>query len=326
MDHSTPHNSCLSYLSYVTILNNDYEANYNGLQITLTGRNYHGLTFTSGYTYSHSLGMGSAQGTASNFPVPQNSYGNLRAQLYSNTDFDVRHRFTLSLNYAIPGRKGFGQLLEGWSINSIVLITSGFPWGLADLTNDFSGTNAIGTSAIPQGEQWNFFGNPSDFTPVHGWTDTNGGGGGLPYFPGTSNSACLAKATSMGALAVASLTNLGCYAVGSSILIPPAYGSYGTTAPNLWRDAGYKNWDMSVSKAFTIKERLKAEVRVEFFNVLNHPIFSNPQGGPGGNTGGQDPSGQPFGFVGLTNDTFHSNPQLGSGGARAMQLGLKLSW
>lgn len=321
-----PSNSCLSYLSYITILNNDYEANYNALQITVTGRNYHGLTFTSGYTYSHALGMGSAQGTASNFPVPLNSYGNLRAELYSNTDFDVRHRFTLSFNYAIPGRDGFGQMLKGWSVNSIVLVTSGFPWGLSDITDDFSGTNEIGTSAVPQGEQWDFFGNPSDFTPIHGWTDTNAGAGGLPYFPGTSNSACLAKATSMGQLAVASLTNLGCYAVGSSILIPPAYGSYGTTAPDLWRDDGYKNWDLSVSKAFTIKERLKAEARVEFFNILNHPIWSNPQGGPGGNTGGQDPSTQPFGFVGLTNDTFHSNPQLGSGGARAMQLGLKLSF
>src|ERR1039458_373764 len=231
--------------------------------------------------------MAAAQGTASNFPVPLNSYGNLRAQLYSNTDFDVRHRFTLSLNYAIPGRKGFGQLLEGWSVNSIVLITSGFPWGLADLSNDFSGTNTIATSAVPQGEQWNFVGNPSDFTPVHGWTDTNGGSGGLPYFPGTTNSACLAKATSMGALAVASLSNLGYYVVGSSMLIPPAYGSYGTTAPNLWRDAGYKNWDLSVSKSFTIKERLKAEARVEFFNILNTPIFSNPQGGPGGTNRGR---------------------------------------
>jgi hypothetical protein len=119
--------------------------------------------------------------------------------------------------------------------------------------------------------------------------------------------------------------NLGCYAVGNSILIPPAWGFYGTTTQNLWRDAGFKNWDMSVAKLFTIKERLKAEVRVELFNVLNHPHFSNPSGGPGGGIG--DPSGgPPFGFSGLTPDTYSSNPQLGSGGNRAMQLGLKLSW
>ena len=330
-----PTNSCLSYLSYITIIKNIYDSNYNGLQMTLTGRNYHGLSFTAGYTYSHALGMASDQGTAANFPTPLNSYGSLRQQLYANTDFDIRHRFTLSVDYAIPGRKGFGQLLEGWSLNSVVIVTSGLPWGLADLSNDFSGTNGIATNAQTVGEQWNFFGNPSDFTPVHGWSDTNGGwqngGGGLPYFGGggpqgteTSNATCNAKAAAIGPLAQASLTNLGCYAVGSSVLIPSAYGSFGNTKPNIFRDHGFRDWDLSVTKAFTIHERLKAEARVEFFNVLNHINFSNPSGGPGGSI--QDPTGQPFGFVGLTPDSYSSNPQLGSGGERAMQLGLKLSW
>jgi hypothetical protein len=117
---------------------------------------------------------------------------------------------------------------------------------------------------------------------------------------------------------------LGCYAVGNSVLLPAAFGSAGNTKPNIWRDHGFRNVDFSVTKAFTIKERLKAEARVEFFNIFNHPNFSNPSGGPGG--GIQDPSAQPFGFVGLTPDTYSSNPQLGSGGERAMQLGLKLSW
>jgi hypothetical protein len=252
--------------------------------------------------------------------------------LYAATDFDIRHRFTTTVTYALPGRKGYGQMLEGWTINSIVIVESGLGWGLSDVTDDFSGTNIIHTSAGTQGEQWNFFGSPSDFTPVHGFTDTNGGTGGVPYFAGTGNplaptgnATCDAKAISMGPLAIASAMTLGCYAVGNSILLPPAYGSYGTTPQNIFRDAGFKNWDLSVTKLFSIKERLKAEFRAEFFNVLNHPDFSNPSGGPGGGVG--DPSGgPPFGFSGLTPDTYSSNPQLGSGGSRAMQLGLKLSW
>ncbi len=320
-----PNNSCFSFLSYITQLNNIYDSNYNGLQMTLSGRNYHGLSFTTGYTYSHALGDASDQGTSGNLPIPLNSYGNLKQELYASTDFDIRHRFTTTVTYAVPGRKGYGQMLEGWTINSIVIVESGLGWGLSDATTDFSGTNVIHTSAGTQGEQWDFFGNASDFTPVHGFTDTNGGTGGVPYFGGTSNATCLTKATSMGPLAVASLTNLGCYAVGNSMLLPPAYGSYGTTGQNIFRDAGFKNWDMSVAKMFTIKERLKAEFRAEFFNVLNHPDFSNPSGGPGGGPG--DPSGgPPFGFSGATPDVYSSNPQLGSGGSRAMQLGLKLTW
>ena len=322
-----PSNSCFSYLRNIAIINNSYISNYNALQVTLTARNYHGLSLIVGYTYSHALGEASDQGGAVDFPIPLNSYGNVRSQLYASTDFDIRHRGTLSVTYAFPGRSGFGQMMQGWSVNSIVLLQSGLGWGLSDVSNDFSGTNEIFNAAITQGERWDFFGNPADFTPVHGWTDTNGGNGGLPYFLGTTNPVCLAKAKALdgGAatgLAQASLTNLGCYAVGSSVLIPPAYGSYGTTPQNLWRDAGFRNWDLSVTKVFKFKERLSAQFRAEFFNVLNHPIFSNPTGGPGGFT--EDPTFQPFGLTGATPDVMSSNPELGSGGPRSIQLGLKL--
>jgi len=334
-----PSNACLSYLSYVTIINNSYTSNYDGLQATLTGRNYHGVSFTAGYTYSHALGEGSDQGTSGNLPLTYNSYGAAR-QMYASTDFDIRHRFTLSMNYVIPGRKGFGQMLEGWGINSIVLIQSGAPWGLADVSDDFTGTNERNASTLSNaGEQWNFYGNPSDFTPVHGFTDTNGGAlsggkGGLPFSGNDPTGAIMASCTAADMnhfsgiqqqLALASLAAIGCYAVGNSVLVPPAYGSYGNTTQNMFRDAGFKNWDLSVTKQFKFKERFAAEFRLEFFNVLNHPIFSNPSGGPGGAIG--DPSGgPPFGFSGLTPDTYSSNPQLGSGGSRAMQLGLKLSF
>jgi hypothetical protein len=107
-------------------------------------------------------------------------------------------------------------------------------------------------------------------------------------------------------------------------MVPAPYGSYGNMKANIFRDNGFKNVDFSVTKTFVWRERFKAEARVEIFNILNKINFSNPSGGPGGAI--QDPTGQPFGFVGLTPDSYSSNPQLGSGGERAMQLGLKLSW
>jgi hypothetical protein len=128
-------------------------------------------------------------------------------------------------------------------------------------------------------------------------------------------------------LAVASLTNLGCYALGNSMLIPPAYGSYGNLGKSPFRSMPYYNWDFSVTKAFKYQERLTAQFRAEFFNVLNHPNISNPRGGPGGDGTYTDPSGtggSSFGFRPETPDVTSSNPVLGSGGARAMQLGLKL--
>src|SRR5258708_9466159 len=88
--------------------------------------------------------------------------------------------------------------------------------------------------------------------------------------------------------------------------------------------------DASISKSFKFKERLTTQFRAEFFNVLNHPNFVNPYGGPGGNAASLDPSGANtsstgFGFVRATPDQAGSNPVLGSGGARSIQLGLKSS-
>jgi hypothetical protein len=202
------------------------------------------------------------------------------------------------------------------------------PWGINDLSSDFSGTNEIGNQAVI-GEQWNFYGSTGDFkTTKDFWLNTNGGVGGIPYFPGTSNSTCLAKAQANGALAVASLANLGCYAKGGSALIPPAWGSYGTTAPNVFRGLPYANVDLSVTKAINFTERFKAQFRAEFFNIFNHPNISNPFGGPGGDNTYTDPSANAgigsFGFRPQTPDVTSSNPVLGSGGPRAIQLGLKL--
>ena len=36
-------------------MGNVYRSNYNGLQVTLNARNYHGLSMVAGYTYSHAL-------------------------------------------------------------------------------------------------------------------------------------------------------------------------------------------------------------------------------------------------------------------------------
>jgi hypothetical protein len=82
-----------------------------------------------------------------------------------------------------------------------------------------------------------------------GLLNTNGGDGGIPYFLGASNVSCLAKAQAAGALAVASLTNLGCDASANSVLIPPTYGSYGTLCRNVFRSMPYYNRNLSIAKA-----------------------------------------------------------------------------
>ena len=168
----------------------------------------------AGYTWSHALGMSS---DSWRFIIPINNTD--RRALYGNTLFDIRHRFSYSMTYALPGIKSPAQLLQGWSFNTIVRLQGGTPWGVTDQTTDFSGTGEGANSSQATGEKWNFFGNPSDFKTTKALLNNNNGSGGIPYFAGASNPACSAKATSMGAAAVAALRVLGCYASGDSILI-----------------------------------------------------------------------------------------------------------
>jgi hypothetical protein len=113
----------------------------------------------------------------------------------------------------------------------------------------------------------------------------------------------------------------------SAVLTPPADGTFGDMGRNIFRDSGFKNVDFSVFKIFTFRERYSAQFRVEFFNLFNHPTSANPYGSSNGYGVGNDlSSGTGFGCGCATPDVAAGSPQISSGGARAMQLGLKLAF
>jgi hypothetical protein len=324
---SQPFATKFPYLSNIFQMGNVYKSNYNGLQVTLNSRNYHGLSMVAGYTYSHSLDDVGANwdfGYGAGLPVDSYNVG----REYGSSDFDLRHRLTLSLTYAIPGKGGFGQMLEGWELNSIVTLASGQPWGPIDLGTDASGTGPLPVSPPANSPiRWNFFGKPSDFksrpTPI-------------PFFAGngnqaspTDNAACNTQALALDGgtpgLATDALALFGCYAQGGSVMIPPGLGRLGNMGRNTFRDSGFRNFDFSIAKNWHFGERVRAQFRAEFFNILNHPNFANPYGGQNG-FGLNDPSVQPFGCGCATPDVAAANPVIGSGGSRAVQLGLKFTF
>jgi hypothetical protein len=313
------------YLSNIFQMANVYRSNYNGLQVTLNSRNFHGLSMVAGYTWSHALDdVGANWDFGYGSGLPQNAH-NPGAE-YANSDFDVRQRLTLSLTYAIPGRKGYGQALEGWELNSIITLQTPQYWGAMD-----EGTDAAGIGPLPVSPpanspiRWNFYGNPGDFKSTSS---------GIPFFAGsnepsspTSNAACNAKALALDGgspgAATESLAFHGCYAQGSSIMIPPPLGTFGTMGRNIFPDSGFRNVDFSVAKNWHFSERFHAQFRAEFFNIFNHPNLANPYGGQNG-FGLNDPSAGSFGCGCATPDVAAANPVVGSGGSRAVQLGLKL--
>ncbi|HLV86820.1 MAG TPA: TonB-dependent receptor [Candidatus Sulfotelmatobacter sp.] len=324
------------YLANIFQMGNVYKSNYNGLQMTLNARNYHGLSMVVGYTYSHaSDDVGANWDFGYGSGLPQNAY-NPGAE-YANSDFDIRHRFTLSLTYAIPGRKGYGQMLDGWEINSITTLESPQYWGPMD-----EGTDAAGVGPLPVSPpanspiRWSFYhagttgrGNPSDFKAQPGSAVSTGlpysGGNGTVQNP-TNNPDCNASALAVDGgnpgASTESLAFFGCYENGHSVMIPPPLGQFGNMGRNMFPDTGFKNFDFSVAKNFHFGEQYRLQFRAEFFNILNHPNFANPYGGQNG-FGLNDPSVQPFGCGCATPDIAAANPAIGSGGPRSIQLGAK---
>jgi hypothetical protein len=298
---------CFPYLAQVFQMGNIYRSNYEGLQTTFTSRNYHGLSMIAGYTWSHALDqVGANWDFGAGLGLPSDSTHPERE--YASSDFDIRHRFTLSMTYLLPGKKSFAQLLEGWQINSIITLQTGQPFGVMDAGTDVSLTGELN-------DRWDFYGNPNDFksTPV-----------GIPYFgPGNLPSVCTNQATINGS--TASLNAFGCYVSGNSFMIPPPFGTFGTMGRNIFRDTGFKNVDFTMAKNWKLGERFGAQFRAEFFNIFNHPNFANPFGGQNG-WAHNDPSTGSFGCSCATPDVAASNPVIGSGGSRAVQFGLKLTF
>jgi hypothetical protein len=315
------------YLSYINQVQNGFYSNYNGLEVKLSESGYHGLTFIAGYTLSVTRDFATSTGEPSN--SFENSY-NLKP-LYGLSDLDLPNRFTFSTGYAIPRIKTplpQLQLLEGWQINAIVDLQTGFPWGAADTTSDLSGT---GTYLDGGSQFWNYSGpasafqaRPEDipcFGKLAGCTPYVVSGG-VPVLPAACATAAVAPYgnAELQSLALAALTNLGCYVQGSGVLTPPAFGTVGNAGRNFFRTQPFYNVDLSVFKNFKLKENISAQFRAEFYNLFNRADFAvpatvNPESGLG------------FGCACATLDAAgQNNSVLGSGGPRSMQIGLKLSF
>jgi hypothetical protein len=57
----------------------------------------------------------------------------------------------------------------------------------------------------------------------------------------------------------------------------PAPGTWGNLGRNVGRGPGYYEIDTALEKETAISERLALKFRAEAFNVLNHPIYGDPE-------------------------------------------------
>jgi hypothetical protein len=248
----TPNLGKIQYLS-------DYGSSaYNSMQVKFTKRESRNLSFLLSYTYSHGLDNGPAPFNLGhiNNDEPQDPY-NLHEE-WASSDADVRHNFVFSGLYRLPfgrGQKffsGWGRttnaILGGWQLNSIYNMRTGTP------VNVVRGNNP--TSVLP-GLRPDVIGSPiiprGQRTLLH-------------YY----NTAAFSDAR----FDCSTPTSTSCNAPGDA-------------GRNILYGPGYINLDGSLFKEVQFAERYRLQLRLEAFNSLNTPHFSNPDGDLADETAGQ---------------------------------------
>jgi hypothetical protein len=288
----SPNNVC----TYANLLEfrNDNNANFNALTTSLTrqvanspaGRLY----FTFGYTYSHNIDTGSGF-RQRNSEIPSYQTNLFRA----SSDADVRNRVTFSGGWDLPfdrlWNSGPKRLTQGWSLFHILTWRSGFPLDVfANLPAESGfgneGPSGAGDFGIVHA---NVVGPLKTLNPKTTQTlnlPSTTGGTGTGHFWFNPSSISYAQCGDL-------LDPLPCtpgpsiFPSDSQVVANPSLATYGTFARNSLRGPSIVNFDISLSKTTAITERLKLQIRADFFNLFNHAEFTNPDTNPTSPTFGQ---------------------------------------
>ncbi len=277
--------------------------NYNGAIVSLTQRNWKGLTVNTNFTWSRSLGT-QFYAQANNGINPNNGYDFKNWGSYGPQTYDLKFVYNLQSLYQLPFYKtqqGFlGRVLGGWAVAPLVTIRSGYPLlvytdgscsdessGQGNCTSGSLGTNAVLLSG--------YSGGASRHLNVAGSNGVGTGGNGMNIFANPE----------------AVYNQFRPFILG---LDGPNGGGGGPL-----RGLSQWNIDLTVSKDIRFTERFGATFIATFSNLTNHPQLHDPY------LDLQDPldfgviSGGPFGSA------TQSGSQ-GNGGAlpRQIEFGLRL--
>jgi hypothetical protein len=232
--------------SNVTEISSAGVSNYNGVTGSFTRRST-SLTVQANYTYSHSLdeisngGVLQFGGNTNFSPINAIDPFNLSSN-YGNSDYDTRHYFSLNYVYSVPYKFGPATLFGGWTVSGAAFARSGLPYTVVD-GNAFS---------ILQGTSYGFANLTSVSIPA-----------GLV---GNSSHACSGSAADL---------NKPCLDLAN---FAPAVTGFGTQRRNQFFGPKYFNTDLAVTKSFKLPrwEGASLGLGAQFFNILNHPHFDQP--------------------------------------------------
>lgn len=129
-----PYYTRLPNINYIYMIQTGGYQNYNSLQTTMRQRFAGGVSGIATYTWSHAIGdtVGFSEGGLYTSAVPSQTATLERG----NSDLDMRDRFSLLLNYALPfghSLTGYKAVLgKGWQFNAIDVWETGTPFSVSN--------------------------------------------------------------------------------------------------------------------------------------------------------------------------------------------------
>jgi Carboxypeptidase regulatory-like domain len=307
---------------YIFQQNTTGKSNYNSLQTSLHVNGYHGFMSIVNYVWSKSLDNSSdGEDFIVNAAQPQDS--NSPQREYGPSNFNVPQRFVWIAGYQLPAMGGSWQKVKnGWGADSTTTLQSGQPFTLNyNFEDDYSGG-----------------GDGFDRPDVVG-----------PIVYNKSNPANFLQLSSFAMPCTVNVTQSSLSGFASDCV--PGTRHYGSLGRNSLSGPTYKQWDLAIYKNTAITERLSVQLRADFFNILNHPNFANPElpafiADPASNLAlpANPPSPLPPGCgcgfhvngnrevgngayqIVATGDVGVGNPFLGGGGPRGIQLAAKFTF
>ncbi len=254
------------------LINYNGMANYNGLITTVQHRLSSSFSLLANYTWSKCLSLSDAQGdyAATQVENPTNpalDYGPCGSD-YRNIENIV---VITKSNFHISNRIT-SWLVNNWELAPLVHIQSGAPFTVTSgQDNSFTAIGNDRPNLIPG-------------VPIYLHQQIRSGSGQANR--GYLNPAAFAQVTAGCPTPISPATCAG-------------YGTYGNIKRNSFRGVTNYQFDAQVSRIFPIHESLNLTLRLEAFNVLNHPNFNIPTGTTTGTPGA--PTG---GMAVLTSGTF----------------------
>ncbi|HTR26101.1 MAG TPA: TonB-dependent receptor [Terriglobales bacterium] len=268
----------------ITYISNESQSNYEGFNAQFRKTYAHNLMFTANYTFGKVLDQVTEGGLGDYFNT--NGYGILYSGVsdiehphldYGPSEFDVRHRFTLTGLWNIPGPKGSGVLNKiagGWALNTIISLQSGRPFDVYCSQAWFNGCDfnmdglAYDRPDRPAGIKTSAFSNSQFENGLFGNPTLNFYG----FFSRTS--AALETFCPNG---LNSILDFGPINSGPGSQCVPV-GEDGNLSRNAFRGPAFKDVDLSVVKTTGISDRVKVEFRADAFNIFNRVNLYNPIG------------------------------------------------